>query len=93
MILKMTSLEKCFKAAKDSEAQWIGVCIKTEGHPEEEIIINPKENFDVKLEYYKKAYTDDLVLKTYDGIKIVGFTYADDFTEIQSDLCKQEISS
>lgn len=36
-----------------------------------EIIINPKTNFKAKLEYYAKAYNDDLTLKANPNIKIV----------------------
>lgn len=38
------------------------------------------------MEYYKKAYNDDLTLKSFNGIKIVGFTYGDSYDEIQEDL-------
>lgn len=88
--LRLDHLERCFQYAKENNANYIGVAIQTRGNEGLEIIINPKENFESKLEYYKKAYTQELVLKTYDGIKIVGFTYGDDFKEIQEDLLDQE---
>lgn len=86
MGLKMRNLEECFRMAKVQDATWVAVAIKTRGCESSELILNPNVNFDKKLEYYKNAYTDDLVLKTYDGIQIVGFTYADTLAEIEEDL-------
>ena len=57
-----------------------------EGFPKSEIIINDNENFDKKLSYYKNSYNQDLTLKTFSGIKIVGFTYGDSFETIEKDL-------
>lgn len=57
-----------------------------EGFPKAEIIINENENFDKKFDYYKKTYHEDLTLKAFSGIRIVGFTYGDSFQEIEKDL-------
>lgn len=86
MQLTMTNLENCFVRAKEIKVNFIGVKIQMEGFQKPEIIINPIENFDAKLEYYKKAYNNDLTLKAFNGIKIVAFTYGDDFESIQDDL-------
>ncbi|WP_206460420.1 hypothetical protein [Anaerovorax sp. IOR16] len=43
--------------------------------PRTELIINPKENFKGKKEYYDKAYNDDLELKSFDQIKIVSYRF------------------
>ena len=59
-----------------------------EGFPNPEVIINSKGNFDKKLEYYQNAYNDDLTLKSFNGIKIIGFTYGDDFDSIEYDLMR-----
>lgn len=58
--------------------------IEMEGFPKPEIIINPAENFEEKLRYYQKAYTDDLVLKTFNGIRIKDFAPVDDLTVIKA---------
>ena len=86
MVLKLENLEACFNAAKENGSRYVAVCIRTEGHPGEEIIVNPFSNFEKKLEYYKKAYNDDLTLKSFNGIRIVGFTYADSFEEVEEAL-------
>lgn len=86
MELNMNNLENCLGAAKDTNARYIGVKVKMQGFPKPEIIINENENIESKLEYYKKAYNDNLTLKTFDGIKIIGFTFGDTFSEIEWDL-------
>ena len=60
------------------------------GFPKPEIIINENANFDSKFDYYRKAYNEDLTLKTFSGVKIVGFTYGDTFKEIEKDLLGQK---
>ena len=84
--LSINNLEECFCNATLKDKKYIGVKIEMKGFPKAEIIINDKENFGDKLTYYKKAYNEDLVLKTFNGIKIVGFTYGDSFQDIQNDL-------
>lgn len=64
-------LEQTFKNAIKGKHMYIGVRVKIQGFPESEMIINSSENFESKLEYYKKAYDENLVLKTYSGIQIV----------------------
>lgn len=80
--LTMTDLENIFNQAIQLGVNYIGVRIKMQGFDEPEVIINPKENFETKLAYYKKAYNDDLTLKTFNGIKIIGFEFGDSFNEI-----------
>ena len=82
----MTNLENCFNAAKENEAKFIGVAIRLKNTDKKEIIINPAENFDLKLEYYKQAYDENLNLKGVEGISILGFTYGNDFIDIELDL-------
>ena len=80
------SLERCFNEAKFMERKYIGVQIAMEGFTKSEIIINESENFDSKLAYYKKAYNEDLTLKAFNGIRIIGFTFGESFDDIEDDL-------
>ena len=57
--------------------EYIAVAVETRGNKDIEIIINPMCNVQDKLEYYKKAYNDNMVLNTYDGIRIVGVVAVD----------------
>lgn len=84
--LTIYNLEKCFYEASVHDKKYVGILVRMEGFSKPEIIINENENFDLKFAYYKKAYTEDLILKTYNGIKIIGFTYGDSFEELEKDL-------
>lgn len=86
MNLTIRNLEKCFTTAKNRKQSFVAVKIQMKGFKQPEVIINSYENFDIKLKYYKNAYNDDLTLKTFNDIKIIGFTYADSYSEIQQDL-------
>lgn len=85
-VLTLTDLENVFTRAIETKEQYIGVRIETQGSEKPEIIINPKENFSDKLSYYKRAYNEDLTLKSFNGIKITGFMYGCNFAEIQDML-------
>lgn len=82
--LTLDGLEDCFRMAEGMEWNYVGVKIQMEGFEKPEVIINPKENFRTKLDYYKKAYNNDLVLKTFNGIRIIDYCYADSYEEIQN---------
>lgn len=86
MKLNIDELDKCFNEAMFRESKYVGVKIEMQGFPKPEIIINVNENFNSKLQYYKKAYNQDLTLKTFNGIKIVGFTYGNSLQEIENSL-------
>lgn len=84
--LYMNDLVTCFQEAIKQKAEYLAVVIETRGSKDTEVIINPFVNFEAKLEYYRKAYNDDLVLKTFDGIRIIDFTYADCYEDIENSL-------
>lgn len=85
--LTMTDLEEIFNKAIQFNEKYIGVKIKMVNMDEPEIIINPRDNFEEKLEYYKKSYNNDLILKACKDIKITNFIYGESFAEIQDLLC------
>ena len=65
-------LKIAFKKCKELN-RGIEILIEMPDLPSCEIICNPYENLDKKLEYYLKAYNQDLTLKTFDKIKIVAY--------------------
>jgi hypothetical protein len=70
----MTKKEKItdiFNTAIINKNEYIAVAVETRGSNDIEIIINPNSNFEKKLSYYTRSYNDDMVLNTYDGIKVV----------------------
>jgi len=85
----LANLEICIKIALEKEMPYIGVKIQMQGFEQPEVIINPFENFETKLAYYQKAYNDDLTLKTFNGIKIIGFTYGNCYSDIEDDLVSE----
>ena len=88
-VIKYESKPKSENNAKKYTNDFVAVAIKTKGNQGIEIIINPAYNFDQKLEYYNKAYNDDLILNTYNGISIISacsFDYDIEFTEIEEML-------
>lgn len=83
---KKQDLINFINAAKIHKTNYIAVVVETRGSKQPEIIINPLENFDQKSEYYNKAYSDDLVLNTFDGIRIVGYVAGDTLAKIEENL-------
>lgn len=59
------------KAIEEKKSFAISVTVPTCTKPE--IIVNPWENLEFKLEYYKKAYNDNLELVHNNDIKIIDF--------------------
>lgn len=90
MKLNMKNLEDCYSMAISLGYRYVAVLIQMEGFKKHEIIINSKENFDENLKYYQRSYNDDLVLKSYSGIRIVGFTMGDSLADIESSLSSLE---
>ncbi|MGB8452759.1 MAG: hypothetical protein WCD89_10530 [Anaerocolumna sp.] len=69
---KKKQLIEIFADAIAVNNDYIAVAVESVGNEENEVIINPSCNFENKLEYYRKAYDENLVLKTFSGIRIVG---------------------
>ena len=65
-------LKIAFKKCKELN-RGIEILIEMPDLPNCEIICNPYENLDKKLEYYLKAYNEDLTLKTFNKIKIIAY--------------------
>ena len=87
--MNKSTLKAEFINAKIKDAKYIGVSIKTEGSSQPEIIINPRENFDAKFDYYMEAYDDDLILIAAKGkkdIRIVAAGHGNRFEDIENQL-------
>ncbi len=50
------------KEGVDRGRYFMVVKIETQGNPKPEIIINPAENFKLKVDYYNKAYNSEMEL-------------------------------
>lgn len=87
--MNKSALKAVFINAKAVGARYVGVRIETEGSSQPEIIINPKENFDTKFEYYISAYDDNLTLISAKGkkdIRITGIAQGNTFEDIEVQL-------
>lgn len=63
-------LENVFEECRKNNVP-ICVVFKISDMKEYELIINPPENFDKKLEYYKNNYDEHLHHKSCSGVEIV----------------------
>lgn len=84
--MKKKEFAGIFKKAIAENARYIGVGIQTEGSSRPEIIINPTENFEEKLKYYRAAYDEDLILVSAKGkkdIRIIAIAAGDSFADIE----------
>lgn len=85
--VSMKYLERCFNRAKELESRFVAVIINMEGYKSPEVIINPIENADDKVAYYKKVYDDNLVHKfSKEHIEIIGFSFGNSFADIYEDF-------
>lgn len=84
--LTMRDLEQFIHDAKEEGWEYIGLMITMPGFPRPELIINTRENFDKKLEYYQKTYDVGLNHNYADGIKIVNFYCAMSLAELEEGL-------
>jgi len=71
MSIKMSELKEVFELAKEEGSSHVAVEIEMAGFPANEVILNPSENIDSKLAYYKKTYDENCKHKFADGIRIV----------------------
>lgn len=90
--MNKSDLRALFINAKLVDAKYIGVQIQTEGSSCPEIIINPRENFSAKFDYYMEAYDDDLILISAKGkkdIRIAGAAFGNTFADIETQLVSE----
>jgi len=80
---RKNKLINCFYKAIDREKKYIGVKIKLPNLNDTETIINPQNNFEEKLKYYKDNYDDDLKLKHNPEVEILDFYHSDSYQEIE----------
>lgn len=86
-MLTLESLNECFKEALNRGLKYVGVRIAI-GLTREEVIINPRENFEEKMAYYSHVYDENLRHKYSEDkdIRITGFAYGASFADIELDL-------
>ena len=83
MKLSKNDLKKCFETAEKIGYEFVAVKIDMQGFEHPEIVINRKGNYEDKMNYYENAYDENLILKAYNGIRIIGFVAADTFEDLE----------
>lgn len=81
---KKECLIEAFKDAREYERKYIGVVFELPDHPGRELIINHSRNFDVKEEYYRNNYDDELCNTRNPEVKIVNYFSFNDMSELSS---------
>lgn len=82
---KLELLENCFIEAKEV-SKYVAIAIQFDDMENLEIIINPVENVEDKISYFKMVYDDNLNHKHSSSIKIVKFAHGKNFEEIEKQL-------
>ncbi|WP_304576716.1 hypothetical protein [Romboutsia ilealis] len=72
-LTRKETLIKTFSEARENEKKFIGVVFELPDHPGRELIINSTKNFDMKEEYYRNNYDDELCNTRNSEVKIINF--------------------
>lgn len=85
-MLEMTldGLIRAFDSQWAKESEYAGILVNISGV--KEVIINSRENYEAKVEYFKNAYDENLIHKHAAGVSIINYTFSDNFIDIQDDL-------
>lgn len=88
VIPMLDKLEQTFKVAKNTNISYVGIGIKFDDLEGIEVIINPLENIDEKLKYYKEVYDKGGVHKYSHNIRIVSVAAGDNVKHLYDTLIK-----
>lgn len=78
----LNELRDVFNVAKNNSGSFVAVVVKMKEFPKNEVIINSYENIALKLEYYEKAYDENLNHRFSEGISIVDFMWANSIEQL-----------
>lgn len=84
----LEKLEQTFEVAKKTNIKHVGIGIKFDDLDGIEVIINPLENADEKLKYYKEVYDKDGNHKYSHNIRIVSVAAGDNVKHLYDHLIK-----
>ncbi|OXB94872.1 hypothetical protein [Parageobacillus galactosidasius] len=82
----LQNLQDCYEAALKNNASYIGIAVRIPNIDGAEVIINKTSNFEEKMNYYQKAYDENLKLKSNPDIQIVAFASGNSFDDIEKHL-------
>lgn len=84
MVFNKEMLKEIFTEAKEYGKKYVGVVFELPDHPGRELIINSKENFDCKYEYYMNTYDEDLTNYRNSKVRIVRAFHFNNFSELEA---------
>lgn len=79
----LQGLVELFQCESAKAHNYMGVAVQIEDADAPEIIIVSKVNFENKVAYYQNAYDENLRLKTNPKIRIVGYSLALCFNDLE----------
>lgn len=74
----MSDMESFLDKPQTNDAAYLVVAIQLPDTPHLEFIVNPSENFKVKIPYYLRTYDQEGVMKVNESIKIQGYAFVHD---------------
>lgn len=77
-------LKNVFAEAKEYNKNYIGVVFELPNHPGRELIINSKENFDCKEQFYMNSYDDELRNHRSSEVRIIRAFHFNKISELES---------
>lgn len=84
--MKIKQLENDVRIAHEHGVKYLIVGLLVYG--KKEMILIERDNFIDKLEYYKRTYDDNLVMKANKDVKIVTYMFSDNVTIDVIDITK-----
>ena len=87
-MLMLNKLEQTFETAKKINIKHVAIGIKFEDLDGIEVIVNPLENADEKLKYYKDVYDKNGVHKYSKNIRIVAVAAGDNVKHLYDNIIK-----
>ena len=88
--MKLNNLVNCFESAIKNNAMYVAVKIEMYGFEENELIINPKANFEQKLKYYINAYNENPHSIDIDGDGVINYVLLEGEPSHQDSLVRTE---
>jgi len=86
MISMKDKLKRCIEEGKLKNKTYLGVKIMMKGFDRPEVNIHRIEDIDILRIFNDNVYDDNLVLTSFNKIKIIDFICSDSYSEIEEKL-------
>lgn len=89
-MITLSNLNAAYKDAVEKNLEYMAIMVTIPGAPDPELIINSEVNFESKMNYYNITYDELLFHRKAEGVRIVGFAFADDYPDLYDALNAQQ---